>query len=69
MNTTVAKHAASLAHEVSRLRSFVIGLAGKDDEGNYSPAFVKRVLRASIERPVHRFRNAQAFKALVRRRR
>lgn len=34
-----------LKKEVKQLRSFVIGQVGHDNEGEYKPAFVKRVLK------------------------
>jgi len=50
-----------IEQEVSALRSFVIGLAGKDPEGNYRPEFVKKVLKASQEDIVGEFKNSQSF--------
>lgn len=38
-----------LEHEMTVPRSFIIGLAGKDEEGHYRPEFVERVLLASQE--------------------
>ena len=45
----------NLSHEVSVLRSYVIGAAGKDAEGNYKPSFVKAIKKASAEKPTHTF--------------
>ena len=50
-----------IEQEVSALRSFVIGLAGKDPEGNYRPEFVKKVLKASQEDIVGEFKDSQSF--------
>ena len=50
-----------IEQEVSALRSFVIGLAGKDPEGNYRPEFVKKVLKASQEDIVGEFKDFQSF--------
>ena len=36
-----------LDQELASLRSFVIGLAGRDKEGEYRPEFVKRILKTS----------------------
>lgn len=50
-----------LQQEVSLLRSFVIGLAGKDREGKYRPEFVRRTLQALKEKATKRFLNPKAF--------
>lgn len=47
--------------EVQLLRSFVIGLAGKDPEGNYKPEFVERVLKSLDEKPQYEFTGSQSF--------
>lgn len=52
---------ANLAREVQLLRSFVIGCAGRDSEGNYRPAFVRRVLKALDPLPQHRFTSPRTF--------
>ncbi len=53
----------NLQQEVSLLRSFVIGLAGKDREGKYRPKFVKQTLQALKERATKRFVNPETFLA------
>lgn len=50
-----------LEREVSALRSFVIGLAGKDPEGNYRPDFVEKILKVSQEDTVGEFKDSQSF--------
>lgn len=50
-----------LEKEVKRLQSFVIGMAGKDPEGDYKPAFVKRVLKAAKEKPIYIFKDSKSF--------
>jgi len=47
--------------ELRLLRSFIIGLIGKDKEGNYNPRFVKEILRAAKEKPTNSFRNSKRF--------
>lgn len=43
-----------LEKEIELLRSFVIGLAGRDREGQYRPSFVKRILKSlRQETPLH----------------
>lgn len=56
----------TLEQEVRLIKSFVIGLAGKDREGNYRPEFVKRVLKALSDRPKYDFTSAADFLALIR---
>ena len=51
----------SLKEEIKTLRSVVIGLLGKDKEGNYRPEFVKKVLKASKEKPVGIFKDKKTF--------
>jgi hypothetical protein len=50
-----------IEQEVSALRSFVIGLAGKDPEGNYRPEFVGKALKLSQEDIVGEFKDSQSF--------
>lgn len=58
---TLDKKTRKLEKEVGLLRSFVIGQAGRDSEGEYNPAFVRRVLRAAQERPAYEFKDAKSF--------
>lgn len=51
----------NLRKEVELLRSFVIGIAGTDKEGEYQPEFVSRVFRALREKPTHKFTDSQTF--------
>jgi len=52
---------SSIQKEIELLRSFIIGIAGKDEEGEYKPEFVKRILKAPQEKPKYTFRNKQDF--------
>ena len=61
MRMKEATNIKDLAQEVSTLRSFVIGLAGKDSEGEYRPEFVEKVLKSSADKPTGTFRNANEF--------
>ncbi|MCK4781517.1 hypothetical protein KAS79_01145 [Candidatus Parcubacteria bacterium] len=54
-----------LQEEVKILRSFVIGIAGKDKEGEYKPEFVKKILKASQEKPEHRFKDKKSFLSMI----
>jgi len=50
-----------LRDEITVIRSFVIGLAGRDPEGNYRPEFVERILKASREKATKEFKSAESF--------
>ncbi len=50
-----------LTKEVRILRSFVIGLALKDPEGEYRPEFVRNVLKAAKEPATEEFISAKDF--------
>ena len=52
---------SNLREEVNLLRSFVIGIVGKDKEGEYKPEFVKKTLRALRKEPKHTFKNKNSF--------
>ncbi len=52
---------SDIKKEVRLLRSFVIGLAGRDFEGNYRPKFTQRVLRAAAEKPEYHFYDRISF--------
>lgn len=47
--------------ELRLLRSFVIGMAGKDTEGNYRPEFIQKILNLVNEQSAHTFKNSQVF--------
>jgi hypothetical protein len=62
MNTAQsARTIDDLKKEVRLLRSFVIGLAGKDKEGDYRSDFADKILRTAKEQPTRTFTNAKAF--------
>jgi hypothetical protein len=50
-----------LKTEVRLLRSFIIGFAGRDPEGEYRPEFVQKIMAAAKEKPIYKFLNAKAF--------
>jgi hypothetical protein len=52
---------SKLEREVKLLRSFSIGIAGKDKEGNYRPEFVKKILRAAQEKGKFIFKDKESF--------
>ena len=47
--------------EVRMLRSAVIGLIGRDSEGEYKPEFVAKVLEAEKEPIVGEFKDTKSF--------
>lgn len=51
----------TLKKEMILLRSFLIGVAGKDREGAYRSEFVERILGTMNDQPKHRFGGARAF--------
>ena len=58
---TLDKKTRELKKEVGLLRSFVIGQAGRDPEGEYNPAFARRVLKVAQEKPLYEFKDAKSF--------
>ncbi len=59
---TLDKKTRELEKEVELLRSFVIGQAGRDREGNYNPEFVEDMLRAlSNNATEHKFKDRGSF--------
>jgi len=69
INTAILKlnnQIENLQREVVSLRSFVIGLVGRDEEGKYKPAFVKKILKLSQERADHIFNDKNSFLTQLR---
>ena len=60
------KKTRELEKEIELLRSFVIGQAGKDPEGEYNPAFARRALEAAKEEPKYEFKDAKSFLRHIR---
>jgi hypothetical protein len=52
---------ATLKDEVKLLRSAVIGLVGKDQEGNYRTAFVREMFSDLKRKPTQSFENGADF--------
>lgn len=50
-----------LQQEVDILRSAIISVIGKDNEGRYNPQFVKDIFKAVHENPIRSFKNAASF--------
>ncbi len=50
-----------LKKDIRFLKSFLIGILGKDKEGEYNPEFVKEVLRIAKKKPCFKFKSKKAF--------
>lgn len=53
----------NIQNEIRNLRSLVIGIAGKDKEGQYKPSFIKRTLKASSQPADYSFTDRKSFLA------
>ncbi len=67
MKTTMRKNKPTLAQQVALLRSAVIGLVGRDPEGEYRPEFVESMFQALSEKPTLRYSTSKQFLADLRR--
>jgi len=52
---------SKLQKEIKLLRSFVIGILGRDKEGKYNSEFVKKILKSSQEKPKYTFKDRNSF--------
>ncbi|MEK7595459.1 MAG: hypothetical protein AAB443_02635 [Patescibacteria group bacterium] len=50
-----------IEQELILLKSFIIGLAGKDNEGAYRQEFVKKTLESLSETPKREFSDSKSF--------
>ena len=50
-----------LKQDVRLLKSFMIGIAGRDKEGDYHPKFVQHMMKALRDKPNHTYRGAKTF--------
>ncbi len=55
------REVSDLKREMGMLRSFLIGALAKDEEGEYRPEFVKKILRLSKERAGFTFKDTKSF--------
>ena len=44
-----------LRREIAQVRSLLVVIAGEDDEGEYRPEFVQKVLKAAAGKPTHTY--------------
>ena len=51
----------NIQNEIRNLRSLVMGIVGKDKEGQYKPNFIKRVLRAGSQSARYGFTDKKSF--------
>ena len=56
---------SNLKKEMNTLRSFIIGNLARDQEGEYKPEFVKRVLHLSKEKADSTFKGSKDFLAKI----
>ena len=61
----VSSEVRNLKNEVRLLRSFVIGLVVRDEEGEYKPQFVRKILKAAQEESVGVFKDKESFLKLI----
>jgi hypothetical protein len=61
MATKTNNRIAHLGKEVELLRSLVIGILGRDKEGEYRSEFVERILRAVREKASHSFKDEKSL--------
>lgn len=57
----INREISNLKGEMKIFRSLIIGLLGKDREGEYRSEFVKKILRLSKKRAGFAFKNAESF--------
>lgn len=60
------RNISKLQEEIGTLRSFIIGVLGKDKEGKYRPDFVRKVFKAASEDTSFTFRNKETFLKKIR---
>ncbi|MFH1712660.1 MAG: hypothetical protein ABH896_00520, partial [Candidatus Jacksonbacteria bacterium] len=51
----------TIKQDINFLRSLLISLAGKDQEGEYNPKFVREMQKAVKETANYSFKNAKSF--------
>lgn len=62
---TIVKQINNLSQEVNIIRSFIIGIAGKDPEGEYRSEFVKRIKKAALEKPTYSYKGRGSLLRLI----
>lgn len=59
--TQLHKEVKTLREKLDLFRSFLIGILGRDEEGEYKQEFVKEVLQATQEKPIGVFKDKESF--------
>ena len=60
------KNVSEIKKEVKNIHSFIIGILGKDKEGEYRPEFVKKILNLSAKKADFIFKNSKNFLKQIR---
>lgn len=55
------KKISDIKNEMGMLRSFIIGVLAQDQEGEYRPEFVKKILRLSGKKVDITFKDSESF--------
>lgn len=55
------RNVLDLKKEMKVFRSFAVGVLGRDEEGEYNPDFVKKILGVSSESASFHFKNKTSF--------
>ena len=58
---------STIKREMGIIRSLMIGILGRDGEGEYNPVFVRKILRAAKEKPTHTFRGRGSLQEAIKR--
>jgi len=56
----------SLKEEIKSLRSFIIGVLGRDKEGEYRPEFIRKILKVAREKANFIFKNKKDFLSQIK---
>ena len=63
---TITRQLNNLSQEVNMIRSFIIGMARKDPEGEYRSEFVKRIKKAALEKPIYSYTGKGSLSKLIK---
>ncbi|MDP2692378.1 MAG: hypothetical protein Q8O88_01905 [bacterium] len=66
MTTRELTKLRKLENEVKILRSLLISVAGKDNEGVYRSSFVKKLTKTIADKPIQKFKNKKSFLAQLK---
>lgn len=60
-NQAMTAQLERIEREVRSVRSLLISVVGKDQEGKYNPEFVQAIQASSSELPTHTFKSSKTF--------